>query len=402
MKNKRKGEIMIRMYDIIVTNPGYESQGVQVTNLHNIYEASDLGGGFERGADGSITSTNNSISFRMIFKTDVNNTGYEKYLQTVTDMAKGSMVWLRYAIPIGKDYKYAYRPGYISGVTKTEASYNQASLVETVTVQTVGGWFDLCVFTPAQAAVSLAYVPQRRKVFSEYPDNWKTVPRVFPYWYRSVMQELVDTSRGTWFNRWGSVLQQSSDVYTMFAIHAPSMSISDDERAALSDFEIPAKSVAVHSNKTKAPNFQTKIEDPALEASLRDKYSKVSGLKKTQRHNKRGLNFKASIKNYAWTSGLGFDEYHSYQISGTTQAGGLLSFGSSSTDVSISELRFIKAGNFIIDTAPWANIYLCNGHSGSIDFSKFVKTTVSDGDKLTTSGGVTFSKIILRREILGV
>ena len=393
---------MLRMYDIIVTNPGYESQGVQVTNMNNIYEASDLGGGFERGADGSITSTNNSISFRMIFKTDVNSTGYEKYLQTVTDMTKGSMVWLRYAIPIGNDYKYAYRPGYISGITKTEGFYSQASLVETVTVQTVGGWFDLCVFTPAQAAVSLAYVPQRRKVFSEYPDNWKTVPRVFPYWYRSVMQELVDTSRGTWFNRWGSVLQQTSDVYTMFAIHAPSMSISEDELSALSDVELPAKSVAVHSNKTKAPNFQTKIEDPALEASLRDKYAKVAGLKKTLRHNRRGLNFKASINNYAWTSGLGFDEYHSYQISGTTQAGGVLTFGSSSTDVSVSELRFVTAGSFTIDTAPWANIYLCNGHSGNIDFSKFVKTTVSDGDKLTTSGGVSFSKIILRREILGV
>ena len=180
------------------------------------------------------------------------------------------------------------------------------------------------------------------------------------------------------------------------------MSISEDELAAMSDVEIPAKSVAVHSNKIKAPNFQTKIEDPALEASLRDKYTKVAGLKKTLRHNRRGLNFKASIHNYAWTSGSGFDVYHSYQISGTTQAGGVLTFGSSSTGVDVSELRFIKAGDFTIDTAPWANIYQCSGHSGNIDFSKFVKTTVSDGDKLTTSGGVSFSKIILRREILGV
>ena len=69
---------------------------------------------------------------------------------------------------------------------------------------------------------------------------------------------------------------------------------------------------------------------------------KLQVLKKTLRHNRRGLNFKASINNYAWTSGLGFDEYHSYQILGTTQAGGVLTFGSSSTDVSVQSSDLLK------------------------------------------------------------
>lgn len=128
--------------------------------------------------------------------------GYEKYLQTVTDMAKGSMAWLRYAIPIGNDYKYAYCPGlhlrYYKNWSVLRSGFTCGNCDSPNSRRVV--WF---VRIHSGSGCRLAYVPQRRKVFSEYPDNWKTVPRVFPHWYRSVMQELVDNSRGTWFNRWG-------------------------------------------------------------------------------------------------------------------------------------------------------------------------------------------------------
>lgn len=393
----------MRLYDIIVTTPGRElvpGFNTTLTNPRNIYNPSDLGGGFQRNEDGSLSAVLNSVSFQMIFKTDAESTGYEKYMKTTEDAASGSLVWLRYAVPVGNDYKYAYRPGYIASISKTEGHYEQASLVETLTIQTVGGWFDLCTFTQAEAETSLKYTPQRKKLFSVYPDNFKKPPYVFPYWYKSAVESVMKRS-GTWQNRFGDVLDSGSQVFQVFAVHAPSFTISPDEMAGLNLTEQNAPAVAVQTNRQKAQNFQTKNIDPKVEGELRSKYSKMSDSFGQFKNKRRGLNFKASLANYSNTTHSGpFAEWHSYQIVGNATAGGRLTF-SSSAGVSMSELKFLSNGEFTIDTAPWANIYSLNRGSSEIDFSKFTKTTVSQGDTLKASG-VTFSKIILRREILSV
>ena len=185
----------VRIIDLIATNIGQETTNSQlVTDIRNTYNPSNLGSGFARDENGNISVTNEQISFDMIFNSDT-ETGYAKYTNLVTTLTQYELVWLRYAIPTTTGYTFAYRPGYVSGITKTEAKYANASLVEKVTVSTLDSWMRLYTFTPEQAAISLhpanANNLQELRLFTDYSDYYKQVPFAYPYYYRKVVEQIT-------------------------------------------------------------------------------------------------------------------------------------------------------------------------------------------------------------------
>lgn len=403
----------VRIYDIIATNPGQEtlSNSVINKNAHQLYNPSNLGGGYSVDDAGNMVQNNESITFDFIFRTDAQSTGYEKYLEVVSDISQNKMVWLRYAIPINNGYTFAYRPGFVSSVTKTEAKYTDASLLEKVTIQTLGGWFRLYKFTAEQAALNLnptnASVTPTRQVFSNYPDDFKVIPYSWPYWYKSILEDLKRANgsllkNGTWYSRWGNVLDPASPVFTMFAIHAPNVSVSKDEEIILKSFE--GSTVGVQSHRIKGNGYasrESELENPEGVAEIRDSYSHFQSTLEGY-NNKKHTNFKASLANYAVDNHVNFvGDYSSYLLLGTTITGGSIKISASPSGVIDSKLTFLSSGPFVIDTAPWANIYQVNNSSIGVDFSRFVKTTASVNDKITTDG-VTLNTIVMRRGVLGV
>lgn len=409
----------IRVYDLILANPGGELSDTNTTinrGIYSIYNPNNLGGGYVRDDAGNLGLASEQISFDLIFKTDAESTAYQKYLETVSDISEKKMVWLRYGVPLPNGYTYAYRPGYVAGITKTEGKYEAASLLESVTVQTLGGWFKLYEFSPEQAAVTLNPNNARRtpsvKIFSNYPDDFKSAPFAYPYWYMSIIEEITrrangtNTKNGTWYSKWGNVLDPKSDVYQLFAVHAPAISVSDFEASALGTL---TPTIEQQMNQQKGVSFasnQEKVEDPTLEAeikaSTKNAQNAISAFRKKAKNNQ---SFKASLHNYSErdiSADGPFDgSYTSYLIQGYAQKGGTVSIASASTGVEVCQLKFLISGHFVIDTAEWANIYKVNGSSSAIDFSKFVKTSAKTTEKITTNGVEIYS-VLMRRGVFGV
>ena len=394
----------LRIYDIIATNPGQELTSAKLVGRETpLYTPSNIGGGFSRNEAGQLGVSNGQISFKMLFTTDINSTGYEKYLDVVTALSQRQMVWLRYAVPTHGGYTYAYRPGYVSDITKTEGSYAQASLIETITISTVGAWQMLYTFTQAGAARSLhpgaannLNGDQKLKVFSNYPENNKAMPFSYPYWYGQVIEEI---RRGSWYNKWGDVLVKGSDVYAVFAVHAPSMTVSHEERMALS--QLTGSHMMHQATHLKGNGFASAQEEKDTKDKLADGLAKLKG----QHVKVKPYNFHASVHNYTEEdidqNGPFAGSYSSYLLVGHANKGGSVAIKAGSTDVMLNQFDFVTAGDIIIDTAPWANVYTVNGSSIGIDFKNYVKTGANVNDILVCDG-VTLSTIIMRREVLAI
>lgn len=412
---------MVRIYDIIATNPGRElSDALRIGEVDAekfLYNPSNLGGGYVRDEAGNLAPANTTIQFDVIFKTDAESTGHQKYNKTLQDLSERKIVWLRYGVPDGDSYIYAYRPGYISEITKTEARYQNGGLVEKVTVSTVGGWFYLYEFsdlstdsTSSRFTIKPGYAKKNPKhqVFSNYPDNWKAIPIQFPYYYKKIVEEI---QKGTWHTRWGNVLDESSDVYQIFAIHAPSVYVSELEDLALSE---PENALQMQINRTKAPDFASKstneddkIERLTKERGLRGGLDAIRQRRQLQRTGKP-MTFKLPLENYSINvtspmseNGPNSGSYDSYLILGkSTKENSAIRF-TSSTGVVASQLKFEKTGDIVIDTGSWANIYLLGGSSADINFANFFKTTANQNEVITTEG-VKITRLVMRRGVLGV
>lgn len=395
----------LRIYDIIATNPGQELTSAKIVGRETpLYTPNNLGGGYTRNEAGQLRVTNGQISFKMIFQTDVESSGYEKYLDVVTALSQRQMVWLRYAVPTHGGYTYAYRPGYVSDITKIEGSYAQASLMETVTISTVGAWQMLYTFTQSDAARSLhpgaasnLNGDHKLKVFSNYPENNKAMPYSYPYWYGQIIEEVL--RRGSWYNKWGNVLQKGSDVYAIFAVHAPSLTVTHEEKLALS--HLTGSHAMYQATRIKGNGFASVQEEKDTKDKLADGLAKLKG-----EHVKvKPYNFKASVHNYTENDidqdGPFAGSYSSYLLVGRTNKGGSIAIKASQTDVMVNQFDFVTAGNVVIDTAPWADIYTVNGSSIGIDFSNYVKTGANVNDILVCNG-VTLDTIIMRREVLAI
>lgn len=406
----------IRIIDLIATNIGQETTNTQlVTDIKNTYNPSNLGGGFTRDEGGNISVVNEQISFDMIFNSDT-ETGYEKYTNLVNTLTQYEIVWLRYAIPTSTGYTFAYRPGYVSGITKTEAKYANASLVEKVTVSTLDSWMRLYSFTQSQASESLhpsnARNRQELRLFTDYSDYYKQVPFTYPYYYRKVIEQITKGNLdamptalnrrrgGTWYTKFGNVLSKTSNVYKIFAIHAPSMSVSTFERETLEAMSAPLSNSQI--TKIKGKGFAS--EDPAdRNTMLRNKALDARKQVRTLL-SRKNTSFKASIHNYSHSisnDGPFRGEYTSYLLLGTAKAGGTVSITSKSGIVT-NQLRFLTDGQIVIDTAMFANHYSCNGSSMNIDFTKFFKTTANSNNEILQASNVTLDTIIMRESILAI
>lgn len=406
----------LRIYDLIATNPGMETYANRkklTDESRPLYNPSNLGGGFSMDEAGNLALNAEQISFTMLFRTDDTSAAYQKYEQTVNDMASRRMVWLRYGVPnYDGTYTYAYRPGYVSSLTKTEASYMKAELVETITITTHGGWFKLYSFTQFKASQSLA--PSNASndstiaLFSEYPENYKAVPFGYPYWYQQVIEDIKRRMNGSksrnssWYDRWGNVLDSKSDVYTVFAIHAPNMSVSSKEKVVLGTYE---SDVEAQSNRIKGNSYASKElsnEERAIADSLK---TNIASFKKLRKNRRKPTNFRTRLSTYSDDDmdELGFTggNYDSYLLIGNSLKKGSSISIATSANVFASSLRFRGTGPIIIDTASWANIYSLHGSSIGVDFSKFLKTTANQNDKIFTDG-VELSTIIMRRAIVGI
>lgn len=394
----------LRIYDIIATNPGQELTTAKVIGSETpLYTPNNIGGGYTRNEAGQLSVSNGQISFKMIFQTTMESTGYEKYLDVVTALSQRQMVWLRYAVPTHGGYTYAYRPGYVSDITKTEGNYAQASLMETITVSTVGAWQMLYTFTQTGAARSLhpgtaqnLNGDHKLKVFSTYPENNKAMPYSYPYWYGQVLEAI---RRGSWYNKWGDVLQKGSDVYENFAIHAPNLTVTHEERMALS--QLTGSHAMYQATHLKGNGFASAQEEKDTKDKLADGLAKLKG----QHVKVKPYNFHASVHNYTEEdidqNGPFAGSYSSYLLLGHANKGGSIAIKAGKTDVMLNQFGFVTDGDIIIDTAPWANIYEVNGSSIGIDFSNYVKTGANVNDILVCDG-VTLSTIIMRREVLAI
>lgn len=406
----------VRIIDLIATNIGQETTNSQlVTDIRNTYNPSNLGGGFARDENGNISVTNEQISFDMIFNSDT-ETGYAKYTNLVTTLTQYELVWLRYAIPTTTGYTFAYRPGYVSGITKTEAKYANASLVEKVTVSTLDSWMRLYTFTQEQAAISLhpanANNLQELRLFTDYSDYYKQVPFAYPYYYRKVVEQITKDNMtvmptslnrrrgGSWYTKFGNVLLKTSNVYKIYAIHAPSMSVSTFERETLE---------AMSTNLTYSQMTKIKGKSFASEELL-DNYTMLRNKSLETRKkvrsliNRKSTSFKASIHNYSHSisnDGPFRGEYTSYLLRGTAQAGGTVSITSKSGIVT-NQLRFLTDGPIVIDTAIFANQYSCAGSSVNIDFTKLFKTTANSNNEILQANKVTLDTIVMRESILAI
>lgn len=394
----------LRIYDIIATNPGQELTSAKVVGSETpVYTPNNLGGGFSRNEAGQLGVVNGQISFKMIFQTTMESTGYEKYLDVVTALSQRQMVWLRYAVPTHGGYTYAYRPGYVSDITKTEGNYAQASLLETITISTVGAWQMLYTFTQSGAARSLhpstaqnINGDHKLRVFSNFPENNKAMPFSYPYWYGQVLEAI---RRGSWYNKWGDVLQKGSDVYAVFAVHAPSLTVTHEEKLALS--QLTGSHMMHQATHIKGNGFASAQEERDTEDKLADGLAKLKG----QNVKVKPYNFKASVHNYTENDidqdGPFAGSYSSYLLIGRANKGGSIAIKASATDVMVNQFDFVTAGPVVIDTAPWADIYTVNGSSIGIDFSNYVKTGANVNDILVCNG-VTLDTIIMRREVLAI
>ena len=394
----------LRIYDIIATNPGQELTSAEVVGSETpVYTPNNLGGGFSRNEAGQLGVVNGQISFKMIFQTTMESTGYEKYLDVVTALSQRQMVWLRYAVPTHGGYTYAYRPGYVSDITKTEGNYAQASLMETITISTVGAWQMLYTFTQAGAARSLhpstaqnLNGDHKLRVFSNFPENNKAMPFSYPYWYGQVLEAI---RRGSWYNKWGDVLQKGSDVYAVFAVHAPSLTVTHEEKLALS--QLTGSHAMYQATHLKGNGFASAQEERDTKDKLADGLAKLKG----QHVKVKPYNFKASVHNYTENDidqdGPFAGSYSSYLLVGRANKGGSIAIKASQTDVMVNQFDFVTAGPVVIDTAPWADIYTIDGSSIGIDFSNYVKTGANVNDILVCNG-VTLDTIIMRREVLAI
>lgn len=406
----------VRIIDLIATNIGQETTNSQlVTDIRNTYNPSNLGGGFVRDENGNISVANEQISFDMIFNSDT-ETGYAKYTKLVTTLTQYELVWLRYAIPTTTGYTFAYRPGYVSGITKTEAKYANASLVEKVTVSTLDSWMRLYTFTPEQAAISLhpsnANNLQELRLFTDYSDYYKQVPFAYPYYYRKVVEQITKDNMtvmptsltrrrgGSWYTKFGNVLSKTSNVYKIYAIHAPSMSVSTFERETLEAMS----TTLTYSQMTKIKGNSFASEEPVDKYAMLRNKSLETRKKVRSLINRKSTTFKASIHNYSHSisnDGPFRGEYTSYLLRGTAQAGGTVSITSKSGIVT-NQLRFLTDGPIVIDTAIFANHYYCAGSSVNIDFTKFFKTTVNSNDEILQANKVTLDTIVMRESILAI
>ena len=69
----------LRIYDIIATNPGQELTSAKIVGSETpLYTPNNLGGGYTRNEAGQLGVSNGQISFKMIFQTTMESTGYEK------------------------------------------------------------------------------------------------------------------------------------------------------------------------------------------------------------------------------------------------------------------------------------------------------------------------------------
>lgn len=394
----------LRIYDIIATNPGQELTTAKVIGSETpLYTPNNIGGGYTRNEAGQLGVSNGSISFKMVFETTMESSGYEKYLDVVTALSQRQMVWLRYAVPTHGGYTYAYRPGYVSDITKTEGNYAKASLIETITISTVGAWQMLYTFTQAGAARSLHPTTannlngdHKLRVFSNYPENNKAMPFSYPYWYGQVLEAI---RRGSWYNKWGNVLQKGSDVYAVFAIHAPNLTVTHEERMALSQL---TGSHAMHqATHLKGNGFASAQEEKDTKDKLADGLAKLKG----QHVKVKPYNFRVLVHNYTEEdidqNGPFAGSYSSYLLLGHANKGGSVAIKAGKTDVMVNQFDFVTAGDIVIDTAPWANLYTVNGSSIGIDFKNYVKTGANVDDILVCDG-VTLSTIIMRREVLTI
>lgn len=395
----------LRIYDIIATNPGQEITSAKVVGSETpLYTPNNIGGGFSRNEAGQLGVVNGQISFKMVFQTNMESTGYEKYLDVVTALSQRQMVWLRYAVPTHGGYTYAYRPGYVSDITKTEGNYAQASLLETITITTVGAWQMLYTFTQAGASRSLhpntaqnLNGDHKLRVFSNFPENNKAMPFSYPYWYGQIIEEVL--RRGSWYNKWGNVLQKGSDVYAVYAVHAPNLTVTHEEKLALS--QLTGSHTMYQATHLKGNGFASAQEEKDTKDKLADGLAKLKG----QNVKVKPYNFRASVHNYTENDidqdGPFAGSYSSYLLVGHTNKGGSIAIKASQTDVMVNQFDFVTAGNVVIDTAPWANIYEVNGSSIGIDFSNYVKTGANVNDILVCNG-VTLDTIIMRREVLAI
>ncbi len=406
----------VRIIDLIATNIGQETTNSQlVTDIRNTYNPSNLGSGFARDENGNISVTNEQISFDMIFNSDT-ETGYAKYTNLVTTLTQYELVWLRYAIPTTTGYTFAYRPGYVSGITKTEAKYANASLVEKVTVSTLDSWMRLYTFTPEQAAISLhpanANNLQELRLFTDYSDYYKQVPFAYPYYYRKVVEQITKDNMtvmptslnrrrgGSWYTKFGNVLSKTSNVYKIYAIHAPSMSVSTFERETLEAMSTNL----TYSQMTKIKGKSFASEEPVDKYTMLRNKSLETRKKVRSLINRKSTTFKASIHNYSHSipnDGPFRGEYTSYLLRGSAQAGGTVSITAKSGIVT-NQLRFLTDGPILIDTALFANHYSCAGSSVNIDFTKFFKTTANSNNEILQANKVTLDTIIMRESILAI
>lgn len=391
---------MVRIFDIIPSNIGQLAASDQPINGDTpLYKPNNLGGGFSRDEAGNLTLNNENISFTVLFKTDAASTGYAKYLKLVETLSNYEIVWLRYGIPNGEGFTFAYRPGYVSSISKTEGTYANASLVEQITITTIDSWFKLYEFTPSSlidihpdSAINLNDA-EKYKVFDR--EDFKAIPYAFPYWYkRYIIEEALSKKSKNWFNKFGNVLLSSSDKYGVFAIHAPSFTISPTEKELLGSYE---NDIDFGLNRIKANSFvQQDNEAKNIRVALED-------VKKAR------FNFKAKIQNYDTISlnGPFAGEYTSFYMTGRSHGAGCELTIDTPSGIVTNKIKFKKAGYFILDTAPWANVYSLGEHSDQkatsqgIDFSSFVKTTANMRDKVKIING-EITRIIMRRSLLCV
>lgn len=351
----------LRIFDIFVSDVGDTfDESDKVDNLH-LYNPSNLGGGFTRSSDGKLGVANETITFSIVFKSNEQKSAYEQYFEVVGKLASKEIVWLRYAVPSSEGYRVAYRPGYISKITKTEAKYADASLIEQLSITTISSWFELYTRAGSGPLDPSSMTLMQPAMFSNFPDNYKKSPYGYPYWYGADIKRRRK-KKNDWYNTFGNLFNLNEKQ--VVGIHAPTHSISTLERDALGLETI------------KGPNYMTG-----------DQYNDKT----------RAYNFKAKIENFGRNDSSAFSAYHSVYISGNATAGSTLSI-STRAGVKTNQLIFKESGHFVIDTADWANIYEINGSSGGIDFSFFVGGDV--GTDASVNGPA--STIIARRAILGI
>lgn len=151
----------------------------------------------------------------------------------------------------------------------------------------------------------------------------------------------------------------------------------------------------------KGNGFASAQEEKDTKDKLADGLAKMKG-----EHVKvKPYNFKASVHNYTEDdidqNGPFAGSYSSYLLLGHANKGGSIAIKAGATDVMLNQFDFVTAGNVVIDTAPWANIYTVGGSSIGIDFRNYVKTGANVDDILVCDG-VTLSTIIMRREVLAI